>query len=416
MQTSFDAIIIGAGPAGSAAAILLASAGWSVALVEKQTFPRRKVCGECVAASNLDLLEALGVGVAFNDAAGPPLRRVALMHRGDTVIAGLPAASHPRHPWGRALGRETLDTLLLARARAAGAHVFQPWAVKTLEGGAGAWCCGLRAVDSVAALSLRAPVAIAAHGSWESLPSERPRRRGARSGADLLAFKASFRNAALEAGLLPVLSFDGGYGGMVLAGDGVTTVACCVRRAHLEAWRRALPGSSAGDVVEAMLRRECTGVQQALLHASREGPWLSAGPLDPGVRVSANDEMLRIGNAAGEAHPIIGEGMSMALQSAWLLCAQLLRSERRAELSAKAWQREVSRIYCAQWRHHFAPRLRLASAFAELAMRPRGAAALMMLTRRWPGLLTLGARWGGKTRCATAPLSAMQMMISTEPP
>ena len=45
--------IVGAGPAGSAAAILLARAGWSVALVERQRFPRRKVCGECIAASNL---------------------------------------------------------------------------------------------------------------------------------------------------------------------------------------------------------------------------------------------------------------------------------------------------------------------------------------------------------------------------
>ena len=52
MQTRFDALIIGAGPAGSSAAILLATAGWSVALIEKQAFPRRKVCGECVAASN----------------------------------------------------------------------------------------------------------------------------------------------------------------------------------------------------------------------------------------------------------------------------------------------------------------------------------------------------------------------------
>mgnify|MGYP001000780513 FL=1 len=130
--------------------------------------------------------------------------------------------------------------------------------------------------------------------------------------------------------------------------------------------------------------------------------------MDPGVRLSANDGLLRIGNAAGEAHPIIGEGMSMALQSASLLCAQLPRSERRAELSAVAWQREVSRRYCMQWRHHFAPRLRLASAFAQLAMRPRGAAALIALVSAWPAVLTLGARWGGKTRGVPAPFTPMQ--------
>lgn len=411
MQTRFDVIIIGAGPSGASAAILLARAGWSVALVEKQVFPRRKVCGECIAASNLPLLDALGIGLAFEDAAGPELRRVALMQGERTVTADLPAAMHPRYRWGRALGRETLDTLLLAQARAAGAQVFQPWAVQSMEGGAGDWCCELRAVESRARLSLHAPVAITAHGSWESLPSERQQDR--RSGADLLAFKANFRHAGLEAGLLPVLCFDGGYGGMVLADGEVSTVACCVRRAHLEAWRRKAPGHSAGDVVEAMLRRECAGVQQALQSASREGAWLSAGPLNPGIHLSADDELLRIGNAAGEAHPILGEGMSMALQSAWLLCGQLLRSERRAELSAKAWQREVSRSYSTQWRHHFAPRLRLAQAFAHIAMRPRSATALMALAGGWPGVLTLGARWGGKTRSAVNPFPAPTPSMTT---
>src|SRR4029450_7774732 len=108
-----DAIVIGAGPAGSAVAILLAHAGWSVALVEKQSFPRPKVCGECIAASNLPLLDALGVGTAFAQVAGPALRHVALLRGARAVEAALPPAPDPRRPWGRALGRERLDTLLL---------------------------------------------------------------------------------------------------------------------------------------------------------------------------------------------------------------------------------------------------------------------------------------------------------------
>ncbi len=59
--TLFDAIVVGAGPAGSTVAIQLARAGWSVTLIERQRFPR-KVCGECIAASNLPLLAALDGG------------------------------------------------------------------------------------------------------------------------------------------------------------------------------------------------------------------------------------------------------------------------------------------------------------------------------------------------------------------
>ena len=65
MKTDYDAIVVGAGPAGSTAAILLASAGWSVALIEKQPFPRRKVCGACIGAGNLPLLATLGIGDEF---------------------------------------------------------------------------------------------------------------------------------------------------------------------------------------------------------------------------------------------------------------------------------------------------------------------------------------------------------------
>lgn len=396
MRTDFDVIIVGAGPAGSSAAILLARAGWSVALIEKKRFPRRKVCGECIAASNIPLLEALGIGPAFEAGAGPELRKVALMRGDSKVVADLPAANHEKYLWGRALGRETLDTLLLEQARSAGAEVLQPWAMEAIDGKAGDWHCKVRAMDSTATRTLRAPVAIDAHGSWEALSSNRPRQSQARKPSDLFAFKANFLNASLEDGLLPILLFDGGYGGMVVADGGVTTVACCIRRDRLKEYRRASPGLRVGDMVEAMLKRECGDVNTALHGATREGSWIAVGPLDPGIRLRVDDNLFRIGNAAGEAHPIIGEGMSMALQSAWLLCVHLLNAKK----DDKAWQREVGRRYTTQWRQQFVPRMRLAATFAHLAMHPASATSLMALANIWPGLLTSGARLGGKIHCA----------------
>ena len=94
MSARFDVAIVGAGPAGSAAAILLARAGWSVALVERQRFPRRKVCGECIAASNLALLDALGVGAEVERLAGAELRRQIADIRLAWRIAPRAAAEH----------------------------------------------------------------------------------------------------------------------------------------------------------------------------------------------------------------------------------------------------------------------------------------------------------------------------------
>jgi 2-polyprenyl-6-methoxyphenol hydroxylase-like FAD-dependent oxidoreductase len=332
MSDRFDAVIVGAGPAGASTALLLARAGWSVALVERQRFPRRKVCGECIAASNLPLLDALGIGAAFARLAGAELHRVALMRGSETIVAPLPSADSGPHRYGRARGREPQ----------------------------------------------------------------------ARRPSDLFAFKANFRHSTLPADLLPVLSFRGGYGGMVVADDGLATLACCVREERLERDREARPGERAGDVVEAILRRECAGVDAALRGALREGTWLATGPIRPGVRLGAGDGIFRVGNAAGEAHPIVGEGISMALQSAFVL-ASVLGPERVALVDpqrAGMTQQRLLSGYEALWRRRFSARLRIAAAFAHVAMRPAAATALWPLARRWPGMLTAGARWSGKTRCA----------------
>ena len=145
-------------------------------------------------------------------------------------------------------------------------------AVDSLEGAPGAFQCALRSTETSESATFLAPLAILANGSWEPLPAQRGQRRAQRRPSDLLAFKANFLGGALLPGVLPVLSFPGGYGGMVVADAGVMTLACCVRADRLERLRRASPGCSAGEVVEAMLRRECRGVDEALKTAVRAHP------------------------------------------------------------------------------------------------------------------------------------------------
>jgi flavin-dependent dehydrogenase len=407
MTTSYDAIVIGAGPAGSSAAILLSRAGRSVALLEASPFPRRKVCGECIAASNLPLLHALGLGDGLRRHAGPELRRVALWHGEERIAAALPAAADGAAPWGCALGREHLDLLLLEQARAGGATVLQPCRALAVRAEAGVGSCDVDAAGDGGVLTLRAPVVIRAHGSWQPPPTDGKLWSRERQGSDLLGFKATFRNTSLEAGLLPVLAFGGGYGGMVVAGDGLATLACCIRRDRLAACRQdgGAAGARAGETIETLLRHDCRGVREALANASRVGPWLAAGPIRPGVRLAgARGGEFLIGNAAGEVHPIIGEGISMALQSAWLLCQELAVSTDafRCDTQGQIRRRQIQQRYAARWRAHFTRRMRLAACFAHAAMRPGFAAPLLPLLRRTPTLLGIAARMSGKTRSAIA--------------
>ena len=391
---SYDAVIIGAGPAGATAALILARAGWSVAVLEKARFPRRKVCGEFVSATSLPLLRELGIAESFLAQAGPEIRQVGLYAGNTTVAADMPRALDGAQFYGRALGREHLDTLLLRSATEAGATVWQPWTVTGVEKAASGFFVTGVAGDSGESVRLGARMVVAAHGSWEPgiLPTQCLRQ--APCAADLFAFKAHFNGCNLPAGLMPLLVFRGGYGGMVHSDRGRTSLSCCIRRDYLAQCRRGRQGMRAGEAVIAHIRATCRGVDEALVHSTLDAAWLSSGPIRPGIRAFRRDGIFAIGNAAGEAHPIVAEGIGMAIQSAWLLCERLIAQEH--DVLEGRGIAEVARDYEAAWRGNFSRRIRAASIFAHLAMRPATARVAAAFLQRAPAILTLGARLSGK--------------------
>ncbi len=406
-----DALIIGAGPAGSACAILLARTGWRVILVEQHEFPRQKVCGECISAGSLSVLDELGVGEQFRRRAGPELRRVGWIGRRHTIEAEFPRCDAGADGYGRALGRDVLDVMLLARARELGVEVLQPARVDRLQGGPGNFLCRIVATTGPGARDLglrRVRAVIDAHGSWEPGPTiatepaspllPAPGRILKRP-SDLFAFKASYERSGLAGGLLPVFAFPGGYGGLVVAEDGRTTLACCIRRDALQACRATLPGVRAGDAVARLLRATCSGLRDVINDAPPEASWLAVGPIRPGIRVADRCDVFRVGNAAGESHPLIGEGITMALQGAVLLAERLLPHPPGSLDPTRT--AVLNRQYAADWRARFAPRLRFARAYAQAAMRPAVTLPVQALLRSWPSLLTQAARWAGKARHST---------------
>lgn len=407
MAQQSDALVIGAGPAGASAAILLAAAGWRVTLVEQSVYPRQKVCGECIAAGNFPLLDELGVGNAVRRLAGAALEHVGWMRADTTVTAEMPPCPENADRYGRALGRDVFDDLLLERARAMRVRILQPARVRKVWGRPGQFHCAIEHCDRQRGPDSRtrfttvsSSMLIDAHGSWESGPqfqvpgTVEPRARRLRS--DLFAFKATFSESELMRGLLPVLAFTGGYGGLVLANDGRTTVAFCVRRDTLNTIRAANRGVAAGVAVESYLRESCHGVRTALKNAQREGSWLTVGPLRPGVRLIEVPGIFRVGNAAGETHPLIGEGISMALQSSKLLATCLFNhADRDCDSHALS---VAQRAYERAWRQAFLPRLRRAALYAHVAMRASLAAPVGGCLRQWPSLLTTAARFAGKAR------------------
>jgi menaquinone-9 beta-reductase len=398
MQNAYDAIIVGGGPAGATSAVLLAEAGWRVAVVEKAPFPRRKVCGEFISETTWPLLQQLGVAGPLLKIAGPRIRRVGLYAAKAMVTAELGSIRGRAQNGGRAVGREQLDTLLLQRAAAAGATIWQPSALAQFGNNDGRYECTIVDKGTRRSRVLRSRIVIAAHGSWESgpLPTQDLRRPSRPS--DLFGFKARFIGSALPPDLMPLLAFPGGYGGMVRTDGGRVSLSCCIRRDQLEDCRRKWPDVRAGEAVLLHIKSSCMGVALAMAAATPDGVWLSAGPLRTGIRTFGRDGIFAVGNAAAEAHPIVAEGISIAIQSAALLCEQLIAHPGRmsAQPGSARLLKRVRDEYTRAWRINFSRRLFVAAAFAHIFMRPVSARIAATLLEVFPKLLTEGARWTGK--------------------
>jgi len=287
----WDAIVIGAGPAGSIAARELARRGVDVLLVDKAMFPRAKVCGCCLNRSALDTLTRVGLGHVPASLGAMHLESVSIVsHRGHR--ATLPLLG------GVAVSREQLDAALIREAIAAGAH-FLPGTAATVGDVAGD-----RRTVHLRGTPVHARIVIAADGlggtSLTNLPEFEP-RIVARSRIGIGAV-IDDPTSAFARNTITMICGRHGYLGVVwIEGDRLDVAA-----AVDPAWLRSIGGPQAA--VSHML-------VGAGINANLSGVWRGTPALTRRRRVEA-ERLLVIGDAAGYIEPFTGEGMAWAMASA----------------------------------------------------------------------------------------------------
>ncbi|WP_200837685.1 NAD(P)/FAD-dependent oxidoreductase [Starkeya nomas] len=128
---AFDAVIVGARAAGASLALLLARAGWRVALIDRASFPSDTMSTHVIYPNTIARLDAFGVLDRVMAHRPPPLY-TAWHHEGRMFVA--PHQPIEGRDWAICVRRITLDAILLDQARAAGATVFENTQVDSLVG------------------------------------------------------------------------------------------------------------------------------------------------------------------------------------------------------------------------------------------------------------------------------------------
>lgn len=291
VSRTFDLAIIGGGPAGTAAAITGARAGASVLLLDRDSFPRHKVCGEFVSAESLSLLGNL-LGPEH-----PLLVATPTISAGRLFLSGSVTDVHINPP-ARSIPRYDLDLALWTAAEAAGVETHPAEAAAKLTGD------GPFVIRSAQG-SYDSRTVINASGRWSGMMKtlEPPH------GPKWIGLKAHYETSRTDT-TVDLYFFRHGYCGIQPVRTGVVNVCAMVR-------------SDVATTMEAMLECHPTLKIRSLDLRPLTDPVVTAplvhGPTDPVVGC-----VMQVGDAAGFIDPFLGDGISIALQTGTRAARRLL--------------------------------------------------------------------------------------------
>ena len=356
-----EVLIVGGGIAGCAASIALARRGRSVTLIERDSKPRHKVCGEFLSGEALEDLHLLGIDVTSLGAVPINYVRLAAARRAATAPLPFPAKS---------LTRKALDTSLISEASAAGVRVVCGRSVRSL----------VRTDNRLWRAALddhtvyEAPTAFLATGKHDLRGHDRPK-----DPHQWIGFKMYYRLSSAQAAELGNASeltlYAGGYGGVQPVESGITNFCCVVQRRYF---------AQAGlrwEGLLAKMQQDCPHLAMRLVGAEPllERP-ISVTHIPYGfLRRTTEDGLYCIGDQAAVIPSFTGDGISVALHTARRAAAAYLSGE-------------LAQVFQPKLRSAMLSQMRLAEIAADGLSNSFARAVLPFCLRVWPGAMRVTAR------------------------
>ena len=337
LPAACEVLVVGAGPAGSAAARTLALAGLDVVLVDAQAFPRDKVCGDGLIPDAHHAMRKLGVldevmslahRVAHVGVIGPNGKRIDV----PGTVAVLP--------------RRELDHVLCRAAAAAGARMFAPLrfvGVIEEERAGAATVIGARLQSGTEVHELKANWVLIASGAVpQALQAAGMCTRRTPSG---IALRGYVKNPAMTARItaLDVVwhpRLKPGYGWIFPCPDGVINIGVGVAHSHSKGrdGRHTMHDINLREVFQAF-----TDVYEPARELISGGEWtgeLKGAPLRCSLdgAVLSRPGLIVTGEAAGSTYAFTGEGIGKAMETGILAAEAVIegREQRRADAQVRA--------------------------------------------------------------------------------
>jgi flavin-dependent dehydrogenase len=347
---AWDATVIGAGPAGSLTALLLARRGLRVALIEKCSLPRAKSCGGCLGPRGAALLRELGLGDVVAGARFAPWNGVEFASPARRVAVALPG--------GAVIDRSLFDQGLSELAVEAGVELFaRSTATVAAESSPAMRSVRVQSAEGPVR-TLESRVVIVADGLGRTSLRELPQFAchavaGSKIGLAIPPHEASrLRSTGYPLGLLTMAVAKDGYLGVARLGDGEFRIAAAIDA------RLAQGGDLGGWISESLASCGLPAIEGIQNVQAKGTLALTRRPA-----CSAAKRLFVLGDSAGYVEPITGEGMTRAFDAARAL-APLAAS------AANQWRDQHATQWQLLLRTHLARRSFVSRWLARLLQSP----------------------------------------------
>lgn len=333
----YDAAVIGGGLAGLSFSILVARAGYSVILLEKEKYPHHKVCGEYISEESVEFLKTLGICTIISD-----------MPRISKLIVSAPNGKilkQDLQPGGIGISRYLLDDLLMQEAVRSGVTVKQQVKAHDIK-----FENDLFSIFTGDQQMIQSTIAIGAFGKRSNIDLKWKRyfiMKGKKKRRNYIGIKYHI-NTNFPCDTIALHNFENGYCGLSKIENDLYNLCYLTISENLKKWN--------GDIRK--MEQQILYRNPHLKSIFENSRFIHAQPvvisqISFDKKSQVENHVLLTGDAAGLITPLCGNGMSMALHSAKIASTLVLDF-----LNKRISRRELENNYEYQWKQIFSNRLK----------------------------------------------------------